>query len=191
MPSNTAVCPCRPSMPGATIMLTSSTKPASRKPPQICPPPTTASRLTPNCSPSMSIARDKSIQSRPVAIHEMPCSRKCSKYSSVTFSLVIQSNGCPSASPEAQRSLHVYLLLWYIHLNVRTKTEFLQCDIIFIRTELPHHQAINTTIDRSHHVNENVRFHISSFLLYYDDAKLKWHTDEWRAIIFDIRINFT
>ena len=105
MPSNTAVCPCRPSMPGATIMLTSSTKPASRKPPQICPPPTTASRLTPNCSPSMSIARDKSIQSRPVAIHEMPCSRKCSKYSSVTFSLVIQSNGCPSASPEAQRSL--------------------------------------------------------------------------------------
>lgn len=86
---------------------------------------------------------------------------------------------------------HVYLLLWYIHLNVRTKTEFLQCDIIFIRTELPHHRAINTTIDRSHHVNENVRFHISSFLLYYDDAKLKWHTDEWRAIIFDIRINFT
>ena len=55
---------------------------------------------------------------------------------------------------------HVYLLLWYIHLNVRTKTEFLQCDIIFIRTELPHHRAINTTIDRSHHVNENVRFHI-------------------------------
>ena len=105
MPSNTAVCPCRPSMPGATIMLTSSTKPASRKPPQICPPPTTASRSTPNYSPSMSIARDKSIQSRPVVIHEMPCSRKCSKYSSVTFSLVIQSNGCPSASPEAQRNL--------------------------------------------------------------------------------------
>ena len=86
---------------------------------------------------------------------------------------------------------HVYLLLWYIHLNVRTKTEFLQCDIIFIRTESPHHRAINTTIDRSHYVNKNVRFHISSFLLYYDDAKFKWHTNEWRAIIFDIRINFT
>ena len=31
----------------------------------------------------------------------------------------------------------------------------------------------------------------SSSLLCYDDAKLKWHTDERRAIIFDIRINFT
>ena len=30
-------------------------------------------------------------------------------------------------------------------------------------SQLPYHRAINATIDRSHHVNKNVRFHILSY----------------------------
>ena len=98
IPSNTAVCPFRPSIPGATIALTSSTRPLDRKPPHICPPPTTAilSMLKRSCAYCM--ARAKSTVPLPVEIHEIPRLRNACKCSSVTSSLIMQSNGKPSAA---------------------------------------------------------------------------------------------
>ena len=64
-PSNTAGTPVRPSIPGTSRRLTSSTNPARRNAPLMCPPPSSSRRRTPKCSPSASTARGRSTSDAP------------------------------------------------------------------------------------------------------------------------------
>ena len=70
-PSKVAVIPFRPSIPGPSRILTSSSSPALRKAALIVPPPTIAMRSTPNSVYRISTALCRSICVSPQTIHEI------------------------------------------------------------------------------------------------------------------------
>src|SRR5271165_300777 len=71
-PSKTAGMSWRPSMPGTTRRLTSSTRSASRKAPLMWPPPSRSSVRIPKCSPSWFTASVRSIEDFPEICRRFP-----------------------------------------------------------------------------------------------------------------------
>ena len=95
-PSNAAVIPHLPSMPGHHIILTSSRRPSFRNAAFMLPPPVTLNLSTPNSALSISMARVRSMESLPTAIHEMYCLVRVSRYSFGHSSYVMTKSGIPS-----------------------------------------------------------------------------------------------